>query len=306
MGSDCGVCYQKHFPDKLKSFAPKDEKEIKAIEYNSKNDSILSLIESKYNYLCEIQLSDYINILENFNLSNATLPYDKKQAKTIFSINDFNEPMERSYFQSFIENKLIKLEELSANQNKEKEEVNYLKKNNLLELHASLNIKLKQYKNIEDESGTKKDIIHKKHLIPLGVLFTYSDVLGKVKFIFDLFKENDRFQNSNDFEDYLISSFFLSSYCLVSSGSKLLRKNGEEFSKFKLDFIKDMVNAYSLDNCKTLLKEFIDSFFPKENPFDWEEFKQKFEGKEGFQWILSSKGIRSKLETIEEKKKNSS
>ena len=35
-------------------------------------------------------------------------------------------------------------------------------------------------------------------------------------------------------------------------------------------------------------------------------FRQKFEGEEGFQWILSSKGIRSKLESIEEGKKHNS
>lgn len=37
-------------------------------------------------------------------------------------------------------------------------------------------------------------------------------------------------------------------------------------------------------------------FFDKDS-FTWIEFKEKFENKEkGFQWILSSRGIRKKLE----------
>ena len=303
MGCRYSMYYAK-YSDTLLSFAPKNEEKIEPIEYKSKSDEDLSIIESKYNYLYEIQLVHYINVLEDFNLNNATLSYDAKQIKTSFSFKDFNVPMDKSLFQSFIENKLTKLDELYNNQ--KEDDVNSYKKINLLELHGSLNIKLKQYLQITDESEIKQDIIHKKHLIPLGVLFTESDVLGKVKLIFDLFKEGEVFQNSNDFNEYLISSFLLSSYCLVSSGNKLFKENKEIFSKFDKNYVIDLVRIYSLDNCKTLLEEFIGSFFSDENPFEWENFRQKFEGKEGFQWILSSNGIRSKLESIEEGKNHNS
>ena len=303
MGYGYSMYYGK-YSDTLLSFAPKDEKEIEPIEYESKNDENLSIIESKYNYLYEIQLVDYINVLEDFNLNNATLSYDEKQIKTSFSFKDFNVSMDKLLFQSLIENKLARLEALYNNQ--KDEHLNSIKKLNLLELHGSLNIKLKQYLNITDKTEIKQEIIQKKHLIPLGVLFTRSDVLGKVKFIFDLFKEEDIFQNSDDFKEYLIASFLLSSYCLVSSGHKLYKENKDQFSQFDKNNIKEKVKIFSLDNCKTLLEEFIGSFFSDENSFDWNNFRQKFEGEEGFQWILSSKGIRSKLESIEEGKKHNS
>ena len=303
MGYGYSIYYGK-YSDTLLSFAPKDEKEIEPIEYESKNDEDLSIIESKYNYLYEIQLVDYINVLEDFNLNNATLSYDEKQIKTSFSFKDFNVSMDKLLFQSLIENKLARLEALYNNQ--KDEHLNSIKKLNLLELHGSLNIKLKQYLNITDKTEIKQEIIQKKHLIPLGVLFTRSDVLGKVKFIFDLFKEGDVFQNSNDFNEYLISSFLLSSYCLVSSGNKLFKEDKEKFSKFDKKHIIELVSIYSLDNCKILLEKFVGSFFSDDNSFDWINFRQKFEGKEGFQWILSSRGIRSKLESIEEGKKHNS
>ena len=299
MGICCSIYYEK-YSDTLLSFAPIDEKDIEPIKYESKSDEYFSIIETKYNYLYEIQLVDYINVLADFDLNNATLSNDEKQIKISFSLKDFNAPMDKILFQSLIENKLIRLDELYSNQ--KDDEVNSFKKINLLELHGSLNIKLKQYLNITDKTEIKQEIIQKKHLIPLGVLFTRSDVLGKVKFIFDLFKEEDIFQNSDDFKEYLIASFLLSSYCLVSSGHKLYKENKDQFSQFDKNNIKEKVKIFSLDNCKTLLEEFIGSFFSDENSFDLNNFRQKFEGEEGFQWILSSKGIRSKLESIEERK----
>ena len=301
MGSENFLCYEKHLQDKLLSFAPMDEKYIKPIEYKSNGDEDLKIIETDFNYLCLVQLFNYINILEDFKKENATLSFNKDNNKTSFSINDFKDPMNVDLFMSFINEKLKHLDEIYNNSKiQEEDSLNSFKNKNLMELHKSLNAKLIQYLNIDTDENKKKDIIEKKHLIPLGVLFAISDVLGKVKLIFDLFKENDIFRNSNDFNEYLISSFFLSSYCLVSSGYQLYKEDNVKFSKFDLKIIQEKLKIYNFKNCETLLKEFIKSFFSDNNPINWEKFKQKFEGPEGFQWILSSKGIRSKLESIKQ------
>ena len=56
-----------------------------------------------------------------------------------------------------------------------------------------------------------------------------------------------------------------------------------------------MVQVSELKDSQNLVNVFNKSFFDKE-AFTWEEYRKKFEIDNGFQWILSSKGIRKKLE----------
>ncbi len=61
------------------------------------------------------------------------------------------------------------------------------------------------------------------------------------------------------------------------------------------DMIK-CLKVSELKDSQNLVKVFNETFFDKEE-LSWNEFKDKFEDKEnGFQWILSPKGIRKKLE----------
>ena len=63
----------------------------------------------------------------------------------------------------------------------------------------------------------------------------------------------------------------------------------------KEDLLK-CLRVSELKDSQNLLKVFNETFFDKEE-YTWEEFKEKFNKEEnGFQWILSPKGIRKKLE----------
>ena len=86
-----------------------NEKEIQKFTYNSSNDSQLDVVENKYNLLTYIQLIEYINLLENFSASTATVPFEGT-LKNNYSANDefLNVPISKEEFQSFVENKLMK------------------------------------------------------------------------------------------------------------------------------------------------------------------------------------------------------
>ena len=67
--------------------------------------------------------------------------------------------------------------------------------------------------------------MRKINLLPLGVLYAKSDVVGKVKFIFDVFSvENKLSKKSENFQTYILGSFFLSSYVIVYCGKDLSKR----------------------------------------------------------------------------------
>ena len=145
-----------------------------------------------------------------------------------------------------------------------------------------------------------KDFKMKKiNLLPLGVLYAKSDVGGKVKFIFDVFSEDKKIsKESKIFQDYILGSFFFSSFAIVNSGHDLYKKSKLQKEEFLKDNIRKLVEIYNAENCETLLDEFNESFFTVDS-LDWQAFREKFEMENGFQWILSPKGIRAKLNKIQ-------
>ena len=94
---------------------------------------------------------------------------------------------------------------------------------------------------------------------------------------------------------YLLSSFIISSYCVVSARKKIATSYPNIFSKLSNENIINMVQVSELKDSQNLVNVFNNSFFNKE-VFTWEEYRNKFEDKNGFQWILSPRGIRAKLE----------
>lgn len=286
-----GICCNKKSNDSGLGFAPSNEREITVQKYHSSNDSFFDDIETKYNILSYIQLIEYINLLENYSLDTATLPFEGEM-KTQFSSKDnfLLYVMSVDEFQSFIENKIMKISEIYELSGKNDLMVSTFKAA-FREIYSSLEMKLNQHYN---EKVT--DRITKKTLIPLGILFCISNVVGKIKLIFDLYKNDDeQFVKSNDFNDYLIASFLISSYCMISARRKISSTNQNIPEMSKEDLIK-CLGVCELKDCQNLVNVFNNSFFEKDS-YNWIEFKEKFENKEkGFQWILSSRGIRKKLE----------
>ena len=284
-------CDKRRSPDSNMSLAPSNEREIAFQKYHSSNDAFFDDLETKYNILTYIQLIEYINLLENYTLETATIPFDGK-LKTEFSSKDafLNYVMSVDEFQSFIENKLLKISEVYELSGKNELMISTFKAA-FREIYNSLELKLNQH------FGEKTtDRITKKSLIPLGILFSISNILGKLKLLFDLFKdENGNFVKSSDFNDYLLNSFLISSYCMVSARRKISATNQNLPEMSKEDLIK-CLGVCELKDCQNLVNVFNNTFFEKDS-YNWIEFKEKFENKEnGFQWILCPKGIRKKLE----------
>ena len=290
MGLD--LCCQKKLSKKeLYSFAPTREKEILRIKYKSNYDFLFEELEHKYNILGHIQLIDYVNLLNNYEPETATLNLTGVMKKD-YSHHDYSLSyvMTVDIFQNFIENKLYKTSEII--QLSEKKELMLSTFTEVCrEIFNSLELKLNQH--YEEK---RNDRITKKILISLGVLYCKSDVIGKIKLMYDLFKnDKDKFVKSEDFEKYLISSFLICSYCMLSVRKKIIRANKKIPEMKEEDFI-NCLKVCQLKISQNLLKIFNENFFDKDE-FDWNEFKNKFNQKEnGFQWILSPKGIRKMLE----------
>ena len=285
-------CNKKSSPDSAQSFASTTEKEIAVQKYSSTNDAFFTEIEKKYNILTYIQLVEYINLLEYFTLDTATVAFEG-QMKTEYSSRDefLTYIISVDEFQSFIENKILKVKEIYEMAGNNELMVSTFK-SGFIELYNSLKMKLNQHYQKEKDF----DIITKRTLIPLGILFAISNIVGKIKLIFDIFKdENGNFTKSNELDEFLLSSFLLSSYCMISTRRKISKINSNISELGKDDLIK-CLQVSELKDCENLVNIFNQTFFEKES-YSWPEFKEKFEKKgNGFQWILSPSGIRSKLE----------
>ena len=270
--------------------APITEKEIIMYKYTSTHDIYYNDIEGKFNILTYIQLIDYINLLEYYSSETATLQFNQP-LKTQFSSKDafLSQPISIDNFQSFIENQLFKIPEIYEMWGNNELSFNIFKIA-FLEVYSSLQLKLNQKYESKIE-----DRIKKINLIPLGILFCVSNVVSKIKLIFDLFKnENGLFTKSNELDEYLFCSFIISSYCLVSARKKV-GIHYENIPELTREDIIKLVEVSELKDSNNLVNVFNKNFFNKEE-LTWEEYRSKFENIDGFQWILSSKGIRKKLE----------
>ena len=264
-------CEKRPVPNTAQSFAPTNEREIPPQKFTSPNDAFFDEIETKYNVLTYIQLVDYINLLENYTIETATVPFSGK-LKTEYSGKDafLSQTISIDEFQSFIENKLFKIHEIYELSGKNELMMNTFKAA-FREIYSSLELKLNQHFN-NPQSG---NAITKKILIPLGIIFCISNVLGKIKLIFDLFKNGEnKFVKSEELNTYLISSFLICSYCMISARKKIDKTNPNINPMTKDDLIK-CLRVSELKDSQNLVKVFNESFFDKEE-LTWEEFKEKF------------------------------
>ena len=286
------ICCEKRFAKtEIYSLAPPNEREISPIRFTSPNDSFFEDIETKYNVFTYIQLVEFLNLLENYSIETATLTFTGKM-RTDFSKNDqfLSATMNVDEFQSFLENKIFKTSEINALSENNEEMLSRFK-TAFIEIFGSLELKLNQH-----YSQNNGETITKKTLIPIGVIFCISSIVGKIKLIFDLYKnDNNMFVKSDDFDKYLISSFLICSYCMISSRRKVSNSHSNVPKMNNSDMIK-CLKVSELKDSQNLVKVFNETFFDKEE-LSWSEFRDKFEDKENsFQWILSPKGIRKKLE----------
>ena len=285
----CNFCRKKDYV-RINYLAP-DEKEIVLKDYSSSNDELLIIIESTKNYFTQVQLVDFVNLLEQFSLETSGIITDEPMHSD-FSSND--EFLSKSFtleeFHSFVENKILILDDLS----------NSLEKENIIifkqfcdEMYKALETKLKEYYKEENSFN----LIKKRNILAFGILFCDCENIEKIKLFFDIFKNEDKkeFFKSKELDDFLITLFLVSSYCLITTRNNIANKN-KGIGKLEKEDLLNLLKTSELKNCENSVKIFNDTFFKKES-YNWKDFKKQFEDiDDGFGWILSSRGIRRKLE----------
>ena len=287
----CNFCRKKGYV-RINYLAP-DEKEIVLKDYSSPNDAPLSIFESKQNYFTQIQLIEFVNLLEQFNLETSEVITDEPMHSNFSSKDDFlDQSMTLEEFMNFINNNILILDDLSNVI--EKCGIIFFK-NFCVEMYKSLESKLKEHYK-EDKSSNS---IKKRNLIAFGILFCDCENIEKIKLFFDILKNDDKkeFIKNETINDFLITLFLIGSYCLVNTRSIIFdEKNG--IKKLEKDDLLNIFKISELKYCENLVEIFNENFFKKES-YNWNDFKKQFEDVDkGFGWILSSKGIRRKLEEI--------
>ena len=207
----CNYCKKKGY-QKINYLAPL-EKEISIKDYYSENDKHLEIIETKFNFFRYVQLVEYVNLLEEFTLETSTLVTDEP-LRTNFNSNDLflTKEMTSEEFQSFIENKIFNLEEIYEMLSNNKE-IETIFKQICIEIYKALEEKIKCNK-IENK---KTGLIDKRNLLAIGILFCSCENIEKIKLFFDIFKNNEEeFCKSYNLDDFLLTLFLISSYCLIS------------------------------------------------------------------------------------------
>ena len=278
---NCSVnCYK---VENEQTLLAQTEEEIEFPQYSSLSDNHLECLEKDNNLFRYLSLVEYINLLSYYNLETATIPFEGPY-KIHFSYKDefLSNVIHEELFQSFIENAILRNREIGEEESTFKEMC--------IELFKSLKLKLRQNSGDENKNITKRD------LLCLGTLFCKTNNINKIKLFFDIFKnENELFMPSEELNEFLISSFLISSYCLISAKKKLSQTN-PTIPETSFEDLKKLVLYSELKDCQNLVKLFNLQFFFNKNIFTWEEFKQKFIGIDGFGWIFSTKGIRQKLQ----------
>ena len=131
-------------------------------------------------------------------------------------------------------------------------------------------------------------------------MFCDCENIEKIKLFFDIFKNEDskEFSKSEEINDFLMTLILLGSYCIINTRNKIFdEKKG--IKKLEKDELLNLYKICEYNNCQKLVEIFNETFFKIEN-YGWKDFKKQFEDIDnGFGWILSSKGIRRKLEEIE-------
>ncbi len=255
----------------------KIQEKIVSTNFSAYSDTILKKLSDTqliyikfitfYSILFDINEVDYsIDILDFFIFHYSSSDYNK-----YFLIKDYD----------IFLNKLFSLNELQYFEEESNE------KSLLLEQLYYIYFELKK---LSFQYSDKNDIfiIRKYYCIALGFILCKGPIIDKIEFLFQTFNDNKLFSKNKKFEEFLLITFIIGSYCLLSYKSKI---SYESFKQEYAIFFK----AYEINNIKKLCEAFVNNFFLEKESYNEEEFIEKFKD-ENFQWIFSSSGIRYELE----------
>ena len=216
--------------------------EIKIKNYSSTYDKEFAKLEQVYNHLNLITFIDFLYVLNEFSLDNATLDvnYNNNNNLNLDNNKILNDSISVDVFQSFIENKLLKHPNIFGK--KTNETINNLFRDNLLEIYKALNKKLiqydKEFKN-ENNNNENNNRIKKLNILAFGVLYCSGTNILKIKNIFEIFKNknsNNLEKNNNEFHDFILTLCLIPAYCTIYSRNKLGNSYNNELGEFDTDY----------------------------------------------------------------------
>lgn len=267
------------------------EKEISFTNYSSNFDKVFDKIEKNYNLWKDLHFGEFISLVIRFSPNNVTVDEEDLPLPNQISHRDpfFNQVLDANYFQSFIENKIFKQRVIYEKAGKD-EILSDTFKEVAIEMYKSLLLKLDQY------HGEKKpDRMTKGHVILYGLLYCTSTNISKVKFLFDLFlNEDNLFTKSPELDEYMLSLFLMASYCTLAARKKASNYN-DKLEPISQNDLKKIIDCMELKNSVNLVQVFNETFFNDKAEMTYEEMKVNFIAK-NFSWLFNPKGIRSLLE----------
>lgn len=292
MGKLCSKGVQSEVSD----LVPK-EAEISIPTYKSDADKFLEGQEKKFNLLTKILFQDYLYSLANFSSENATLEDDYTKNTLEYSSNDafYSESISSDYFQSFIENKLLK-HKLLYDDAESNEKTTSIFKSFLLESYKGLGKKLSQDINQKgNETVDENNVIVKGYLIPIGILFCSGPKYIKIRTIFNLFQEGGNLKSSEKFSQFLLALFLTGGYTMLQVRRKLA--DFEEIGEIQKEDLIKLANTCELKDSQHLVEVTNKLIFGEDlsNTLDYGAFKIKFEDNNkdtSLGFLLSSTGVR--------------
>lgn len=277
------------------------EKEFSIMSYKSDADKFYELQEHKYNYFRKMLFQDFLYSLVIYSSENSTLEDDYNKSNIEYSMNDkfYDEIFSTDYFQSFIENKILKHKALyeEAGNN---ERITSIFKEGFLELNNALGLKLSQdAKSKGNENADKNSIVKKGNVIAYGILFCGGANYVKTKALFNLFQQDGEIKKSDKFSEFLLSLFILASYAMASARNKL--KKYSEIGNIEKEKLKELLDSSELKDCQNLVEVTNKLIFGQDlsASLNYADFKMKFadENKDtSLGFLLTSSGIRFMLQ----------
>ena len=268
------------------------EQEVSICSYKSGGDDALKLQENKFNYLNKINFADFLYSLANYSNENATIEfkYDNVNIDYKITSQEFGEDFSPDVFQSFIENRILKHDNIYNA--KIDESLIAIFKDNLIQNVTALNLKLKQSHSEDEFQG-----IRKYHVIPYGLLYCAGANYIKIKALFNLFSEGGAIKSSQMFNEFLLALFLVASYCSIAARNKLGKYDA--FGAISKEELKQLLGTAELKDCQNLVGVANKLIFGEDlsGSLTYEQFKEKFKGSDNsISFLLSPSGVRSLLE----------
>lgn len=276
------------------------ENEISLHSYKYDGDKYYELQEKKYNCFRKLIFGDYFYSLVQFSNDNATLSDDYEKTNINYSMEDpfFCEDFSTDFFQSFLENKILKHEAIYEDAGNS-EKLTSIFKETFLAAHNGLGLKLAQNaKEKGDENANKALIIKKGHSIGYGILYCTGANYIKIRALFNLFKEGDLLKYSEKLNEFLLSLFLIASYGMANARNKLCKF--EEIGEMEKEQFKKLIDISGLKDCQKLVDITTKLMFGQNLSvsLNYQNFKDKFglnDKENSLAFMLSPSGVRYML-----------